>query len=214
MTRRTRKGLQVGRGERYALIPREVLESASYHALTDWARTVLIAILAQFNGANNGCLALPFSQARELGVSHQWKLYAGLRVLEAADLIVCTRRGHLERGTKLPSLYAMTWRGIDEPRGDVVYDLGSSMCPLASNAWARWKRPDNWQQFCRSTARENHGRGKRIPVSTMGGYGRSTTRGAMSSETAQPVVDIETVFSAQPVVDASETSAVGPGGAA
>ena len=56
--RRDRKGLQVGRGERYALLLREVAESAAYNSLPDWARTVLMALLLQYTGKNNGGLAL------------------------------------------------------------------------------------------------------------------------------------------------------------
>lgn len=206
--RRDRKGLQVARGERYALIPREVLESIPYCSLTDWARTVLVALLAQFNGFNNGMLALPFSQAKLLGVSHQWKLYAGLRLLVATDLIACTRQGRLEAGTKLPSLYAMTWRGIDEPKDGLTYDAGRGACPLPSNAWARWAKPQDWRDYCRKVARENHGRGKN-PVSTTRGYGRSTTRGARPPKTAQPRMVLEGTSIAQPLVDTSKTSARG-----
>ena len=206
--RRDRKGLQVSRGERYALIPREVLESIAYLSLTDWARTVLVALLAQYNGANNGTLALPFSQAKLLGVSAQWKLYAGLRLLVAADLIVCTRQGRLEAGTKLPSMYAVTWRGIDEPKDGVTYDAGRGPCPLPSNAWARWTKPQDWREHCRKVARENHGR-KKIPVSTTVGKGRSTTVGARGAKTAQPLWVKERASVAPSVVDTSKTLAVG-----
>lgn len=206
--RRDRKGLQVARGERYALLPREVLESVAYLALTDWARTVLIALLAQFNGMNNGTLALPFSQARTLGVSAQWKLYAGLRLLEAVELILCTRRGRLEGGTKLPSLYAVTWRGIDEPKEAVIFDAGIGPCPIPSQRWARWEKPADWRDHCRKVARENHGR-KKNPVSTTVGKGRSTTVGAISAKAAQPRWVKETAVLAPSVVDTSKTSAVG-----
>jgi hypothetical protein len=206
--RRDRKGLQVARGERYALLPREVLESVAYLALTDWARTVLIALIVQFHGMNNGTLALPFSQAKNLGVSHPWKLYAGLRLLEAAELILCTRRGRLEGGTKLPSLYAVTWRGIDEPKEVVAFDGGIGPCPIPSQRWARWEKPADWREQCRKVARENHGREKN-PVSTTRGYGRSTTHGSRRAKTDQPVVDMERANLAQPMVDTSKTSAVG-----
>ena len=199
----------MARGERYALLPREVAEGPAYNSLPDWARTVLIALLLQYTGKNNGCLALPFSQARLLGVTAQWKLYAGLRLLEATDLIVCTRRGRLERGTKLPSLYGVTWRGIDEARDGVIYD-SMSACPIPSNAWARWTKPQDWRGHCRKVARENHGREKNS-VSTTVGNGRSTTVGARRRKTAQPGRVKEATVLAQPLVDTSKTSAVEAG---
>ena len=199
-----RLGMQ--RGERYALIPREVIESAAYLALTDWARAVLIALLAQYNGANNGMLALPFSQAKLLGISHQWKLYAGLRLLEASDLILCTRHGHLEGGTKLPSFYAVTWRGIDEPKDGMTYDGTVGVCPVPSHAWAKWERPANWDQEVRAITQRMRGKAAHVcpfpeksphtprvykaahPVSSGEGDSRSPREEQGKPITAHPVV--------------------------
>ena len=210
---RQRKGIGVARGERYALLPREVAESPSYNALPDWARTVLFALLQQYHGLNNGLLAIPFSQAKLLGVSHQWKLYAGLRVLCDAELLICTRRGLLSGGRKLPSLYATTWKGIDDPSGGVTYDGDINACPIPSHRWAKWQKPSDWALHVRTLARQNHGRSTKIPVSTTRGAGRSTTRGAITPQTAQPRVVLKTPFLAQPVVDTSKISAGVPGNA-
>jgi hypothetical protein len=199
----------VERGERYALIPREVAESAAYNALPDYARSVLVALLLGFHGNNNGTLGLTFSQAAKVGVSAQWKLYAGLKILTLADLIVCTRRGRLENGTKLPSLYGVTWRGIGKPAAaSVSYDFGVAICPLPTNCWARWEQPGDWRETVRRIGRANHGREKN-PVSTTVGADRSTTVGATRHVHAQPRVEKETPVSAQPRVETSKTPGFG-----
>lgn len=209
MKRRGRKGLQVVRGDRYALIPEEVIESASYHAQPDWARSVLLALACRFNGHNNGDLSLPFSEAKRLGISAQWKLYAGLRLLERADLIQCTRRGRLEGGRKLPSLYCLTWRGIDQG-STATYDAGVAICPIPSQIWVKWVKPPDWSTYVRQTARSNHGRSVGIPVSTTLGASHSTTLGAAASNIAQPRWVQERRFIAPNMVDTSKTLGVGP----
>jgi len=148
MTPRTCRGrrgssrLSVETGERYALIPREVMECEAYRAAPDWSLRVLLALAGQYSGHNNGSLALTSSQARPYGIL-PWKLYAGLRVLAEASFIVCTRRGHLAEGTKFPSMYAVTYRGINEPQLGISYDYGINVCPIPLNHWAKWQRPMN-----------------------------------------------------------------------
>ena len=214
MSRRDRKGLQMPRGERYALLPREVMESTAYLALTDWSRTVLFALLAQFHGQNNGSLALPFSQARLLGISHQWKLYAGLRILELADLIICTRRGRLQGGTKLPSYFGLTWRGLDQPKGGLVYDPPANACPIPRNDWARWTQPDDWNTQVRDIARRSRGKSHqtwpfpaaRPHTPRMVQAAHPVSSGKRKYRT--PRAEKEHALLAHPVVVTSKTSAV------
>jgi hypothetical protein len=212
---RKRKGSRLGveRGDRYALLPEEVMESAAFHAQPDWAKGVLSALACRHNGYNNGDLSLPFSEAKRLAVSAQWKLYAGLRLLEKADLIVCTRRGRLERGTKLASLYALTWRGINASER-VQFDPGVVASPIPSNAWAKWEKPADWLAIVKAVRRANHGRATKIPVSTTLGNGRSTTMGATQSAIAQPRWGKESPSIAPNMVDTSKTSGLGARSAA
>ncbi|MBX5463816.1 MAG: hypothetical protein IRZ28_22350, partial [Steroidobacteraceae bacterium] len=200
--------LGVSRGERYALLPAEILESDAWTALPDYAARTLIALLPEYHGHNNGCLGLTASQARKRGL-HHWKLYGGLKVLALAQLIVCTRRGRLENGTKLPSLYAVTWKGIDEPRDGVVYDEGISACPIPRHDWTKWQRPADWRKTCQRIAQEMRGTTKKS-VSTLYGYGRSTQCGSDARKVAPHSVDMETRFSAPHSVDTSKTSALPP----
>lgn len=147
----------MARSERYALLSDEVLRSAAYHALPDWAVRVLLALAAQYRGARNGSLALPVADARAYGVCQPWRVYAGLRLLCDAQLAICTRRGHLTLGGKLASMYAITWRGIDAPADGIVYDAGIAVCPTPSHAWADWTRPDDWDARVREIVRRMRG---------------------------------------------------------
>jgi hypothetical protein len=201
-----RSKLGISRGERYALLPEELIESDAYHALPDWARSVLVALACRYNGANNGNLSLTMSDARRLGVPAQWKLYAGLRVLELADLIQCTRRGRLEKGTKLCSLYALTWRGIDPCEG-IEFDAGIKPIPIPSHAWAKWTRPDDWADVLKAINRKN--RGRKNPVTIRDGQGRITRDGAVNGKTASHVMDKGRRFIAPPMMDTSKNSPQG-----
>ena len=185
------------------------MTSAAYAATPDFAKSVLFAVACRYNGHNNGDLSLPYSEARQLGVAHQWKLYAGLQLLKKTGLIVCTRQGKLERGSKVCSLYAVTWRGIDAPRDHVSYDAGLSVCPIAGNDWARWVKPAEWLKTVRKVVAANHGR-KKNPVSTTMGKGRSTMVGAADPVIAQPPGGTESTLVAPPMVDTSKTPPAGP----
>ena len=184
------------------------MNSAAYAAQPDFAKVVLFAMAARYQGHNNGDLSLAIKDARALGVAHAWKLYAGINLLKKGDLIECTRQGKLERGTKLCSLFALTWRGIDAPPEGVAYDGGISICSIPGNAWAKWEKPADWAQIIRSVTAANHGRNK-IPVSTTLGKGRSTTLGTEDAKTDQPPWVKETSFSVPTVVDTSKTLAGG-----
>lgn len=210
--RRGPKGLQVGPGERYALLPREVAESASYNAQTDWSRTVLYGVLLQYHGHNNGFLGLTYPEAKLLGVHGQWKLYAGLRVLCDAALLVCSRRGRLLAGDKLPSLYAVTWKGIDELKtSDVIFDYGVSVSPIPSNAWAKWQKPLDWANHVKNIEKRARGR-----KATKNPYSPREVKAAphVSSDCANsrtPYEVKERQFAAPHVVVASKTSASAAG---
>jgi hypothetical protein len=207
MTRKKRERI-TGRqqsGARYALVDEQVMNSDAYSALPDYARTVLFAIACGAHHGNNGNLSLVFAEAKTRGIRYQWKLYAGLRLLELANLLIRTRQGHLENGRKLCSLYALTWRGISPPPPGVSYDGEIGPCPLPSNAWARWKPPANWAETVRRIARENHGQTKN-PVSTTGGAMKAVSLNRKVSGVAQPEGDTGDPAVAQPEGETSKTS--------
>lgn len=130
-------------GERFALIPRDVLESGAYRALPDWAKAVLVALAGQYKGIANGDLSLTWAEARSLGVSSQWKLRAGIKLAERAGLCDVTRPGgNVAGGEKKATLYALGWLPI-APSEKYENPSGSLLKPL--NRWATWARPDDWE---------------------------------------------------------------------
>jgi hypothetical protein len=183
---RGRSKLGLIRGNRYSVISEEAIVSAAYGALPDYARVVLVALSVGRTNYNNGTLSLTFPDAKERGVSHPWKLYAGLKLLELTGLIVCTRQGHIADGGKVCSLFGVTWEPIiisDK------YDAGIGGSLIASHAWAQWSRPADWAAQERAIASANHGRSKvktKIPVSTTLGTDRSTTLGTEIGPLDQP----------------------------
>lgn len=197
-----RKGFS--RNERYALVPEDVMQSAAFHALPDWAKSVLFALAARFNGHNNGNLCLTFKDAKSLGTTAQWKPYAGLKVICLTGLIECTRRGRLDRGKKLPSLYAVAWRGIDPCEG-ITFDYSISAKVLPRSEWARWEKPQDWQNTIKKIKNDNHGSSsKKFQTQPRGVIDHSTTQGVTRNETAHPCGVIDKALTAPPMVVTSK----------
>ena len=102
-------------GERFAAIPVEVLESEAFAALSGVGVRALLALAAQYRGANNGRLTLPLSAARLLAIRSKDSLHRGLCELQDVGLIEVTEQGGLPpHGC---SRYALTFRGIDPADG-------------------------------------------------------------------------------------------------
>lgn len=147
-TSRDRRARATGRrGNRadgiYAQLPCEVLESNAGSAMPDYAMRVLIALAAAFRGSNNGDLSLPLKRAQAYGINTQWKLSAGLAILEHVGLIERTRTASIFSGKGIAALYALGWRPINRSE---KYDQPSAIDRPAPNRWAHWERPANWQQ--------------------------------------------------------------------
>jgi hypothetical protein len=120
-------------GERYAMLPDEVLRHPAYTTLPYSTRAVLTAICAQFNGLNNGDLCCTWSTAKTYGIRCKQHLVKGLALLIEHRLIVKTKQG----GKKPlgPCLYALTWHPIHERRGG--YDSDIRPCE-ATHIWLNW----------------------------------------------------------------------------
>src|ERR1039457_830649 len=87
----------------FARMPEQIVESHSYHALPYWAQAVLIALLIGATDARNGRLELTWPTAKRRGVRAEWQLRAGIKLLDAVDLLRVTRMGRLQSGYRLPS---------------------------------------------------------------------------------------------------------------
>lgn len=152
MARSRRKGETSGYFEdgrvraevRYALILDDVLHSAAFLALPDYAVRVLLVLAAKFGGYNNGDLSLTAAVAfKEYGIA-EWKLRAGLAVLKHVGLIEVTRIGKILNGKGICALYALGWRQIDPSD---KYDISTVVATQAPNGWVKWQKPANWDQL-------------------------------------------------------------------
>jgi hypothetical protein len=89
------------------MIPVEVLESASYRVMPDYAVRVLIALASEYRGSNNGDLSLPIARAKDQDIKTQWKLSAGIALLEQAGLIERMRVSAICGGNGVAGLFAL-----------------------------------------------------------------------------------------------------------
>lgn len=106
-------------------IPHPVLVSNAYMALDGWSVKLLVDIAGQFKGSNNGDLTAAWSYMQARGWRSKGTLHKSLNALLAAGLIEQTRQG----GKNRCSLYAVTWRNIDECKGKL--DVKPTRAPSA-----------------------------------------------------------------------------------
>ncbi|MHB1247703.1 MAG: hypothetical protein ACYCZH_14790 [Sulfuriferula sp.] len=121
--------------------PSSVFNGAAYLGLGAHARMLLIDLLAQYKGNNNGDMCAAYSLMKLRGWKSTHTLQAAKVELLEAGLIVETRKG--ARPNKA-SLYALTWYALDEcdgkldisahsfPRG--AYKLKDPLPAIAKNA--------------------------------------------------------------------------------
>lgn len=109
----------------FLYLPQDVLNSGAYRDLDGWSVKLLVDIAGQFRGHNNGDLCAAFSVLREKGWRSKGTLHKALSNLLEAGLIQQTRQG----GRNRCSLYAVTWRPIDECKGKL--DVKPTMAPSA-----------------------------------------------------------------------------------
>lgn len=108
-------------------MPKAILESSEYAALSAFEVKLLVDIYSGYNGGNNGDLHCAWSLMRKRGWSSQDTLNRALRGLLEKGFIEKTRQG----GKHLCSLFAVTWLPIDECKNK----LDVSWTREASRLW-------------------------------------------------------------------------------
>lgn len=121
--------------ERFAGIPFHVLKSQQGANLKAPEIKLLMDLLLQYNGNNNGSLSPCYTLMKKRGWATS-SLYRAFRNLEDKGFLIVTRQGWKVRGR--PTLVAITWDGIDEPKG-FVYDLGIQPSPIPLAYWCKEK---------------------------------------------------------------------------
>lgn len=100
----------------YLAIPRKVKRSDAYKACSNLAKALLIELIDQHNGENNGRLHLTYSYLLTQGFASKDQISKGREELLAKKLIVLTKQGGLPMGSRGnmptyggPSWFALTW---------------------------------------------------------------------------------------------------------
>lgn len=123
----------------FALLPHAVMDSKDFRALSGGALKVLLGLLRQYKGANNGDLSAPFTQAVRWGIGSKTTLAKALRELQELNLIVCTREGRFIKPGGCCALYALTWKPIDECGGKL--EVSSTVTPTRKFSLERAENP-------------------------------------------------------------------------
>jgi hypothetical protein len=117
----------------FLAIPHTVLNSPNFHHMTHKAKAMLLDLGAQYKGKNNGDLSATWNQLKPKGWRSKATITAALNELEYYGFIVKSRQG----GRRQCSLYALTWRSIDECNRKTEIPATN----VASNDWKEHKPP-------------------------------------------------------------------------
>lgn len=105
-----------GFGERFLGIPRSAYDAPQFATLRPWTLRLLVDLVAQYNGRNNGDLSAAWKVLRPRGWNSEETLNNAKKELLAAGYIVEMRKGGRPNRC---SLYALTWRPLDpSPKHD------------------------------------------------------------------------------------------------
>lgn len=113
----------------FLAIPKQIPLSEQYANLGAWGVKLLLDLYAQYNGKNNGDLCAAFSMMKKRGWRSKGTLNKAITELTNAGFIMKTRQG----GKHKASLYAVTFRGVDECGGK----LEVKPSPVPTNAWKK-----------------------------------------------------------------------------
>ena len=121
----------------FILIPHPILKSVAYINLGSWARTLLIELILQHNGKNNGDLSAPYSLMKQRGFNSSGTLSKAGKELQENGLIQITKLPRKTGTTfEMTKLVALTWLPIDECTDKFGnYKLEVSATTSASNKW-------------------------------------------------------------------------------
>ncbi|WP_239512066.1 hypothetical protein [Pseudomonas frederiksbergensis] len=101
----------------FAMIQKRMIQSVGFRALGPWSRAVILELLAQYNGQNNGDLSATRTMAKEWGIGSAHTLQRALEELEAGGWIMQSRTSVFGRQGARCALYALSWLPIDECPG-------------------------------------------------------------------------------------------------
>ena len=107
----------------------DVLRSPLFKQLSSKAKALLLELVGQYNGYNNGDFSISFKQMKNKGWSSPTTLNEAKKELVETELVLITRQG----GRNQCSLYGISFLAIDECNGKL--DVNPTEKP-----------PDNWKK--------------------------------------------------------------------
>jgi hypothetical protein len=116
---------------RFVSLPHAMLTHPTYSELQGGATKLLLALLNDYVGNNNGHLTATLSRMKRFGFNSKDSLARGLRELIAFGYIVRTKTHHL----RSPALYAFTWLPINKAPAGQPYDAGVAPSNEALDLW-------------------------------------------------------------------------------
>jgi len=118
--RKDRRAKSAGRSSMpgpYSAIPHALQDTDDFRLLSGGAIKVLLGLIRQYRGQNNGDLSASFTQAKLWGINSKTTLAKALDELQTRNLIVRTREGRFIKPGGCCALYALTWQPINECDG-------------------------------------------------------------------------------------------------
>lgn len=103
----------------FVRLPFALMDSDDFRSLSGSATKVLMCLMRQYRGRNNGDLSAAFSLAGRWGIGSKSTLANALKELMACNLIVRTRNSQFTNPGGRCSLYALAWLPIDECGGKI-----------------------------------------------------------------------------------------------
>jgi hypothetical protein len=114
-------------------LPQVVMQNSDFMRLTPSAVKVLMVLVSQYRGKNNGDLSATQKTMQEWGGMAPATLAKALRELQESRLIVKTRDAYIGREGPRCNLFAITWQPIDICGGKL--DVADTVSPPRN-----WKR--------------------------------------------------------------------------
>ena len=99
---------------RFIGLPHVVVKNKDYIQLSYKSKALLIDLMLQYNGKNNGDLTTALAILRDRGWKRQATVGEAVKELIDANLIIRTREGQFRNPFSRCALYAITWQPIDD----------------------------------------------------------------------------------------------------
>ncbi len=100
----------------FCSIPQQVFSGPDVNALSHATFRVLMVLVRQYNGRNNGDLCATEKEMSAFGITSPDTINRAIKELLKRGLIVKTRHGGYsgKDGKRKPALYALTWLPVDD----------------------------------------------------------------------------------------------------